>query len=123
MPTSTRSSSPATALIAAALAAPFAVLLVIGAFKLQPMEAWLRHATTTSDGGLNLLGSILIGGSLLLLPVALLLALSPLAGRHHRLGRLNLAVALGVAVLTAPVLFAVGEEYVLCEVEQVANCD
>ncbi|GAA0650870.1 hypothetical protein [Brevundimonas lenta] len=112
------------AFLALAMAMPFAILSGIAMLELQPLESFLRRATTDGNGGLNLPGRLLIGGSLLLLPAALLVSLLPVfRGGSRPFLALNLIVALGVVALSAPVLLALGDEYVRCEVRHLARCD
>ena len=112
-----------TALTGLALSMPFAALIFVYVSGIQPLEGWLTAATTDTGGSVNLLGKILMGGSLLLLPVALVTSLWPVVRGHRPLLSVNLAVALGVAALMAPVLYGLGDEYVRCEVQRIPNCD
>jgi hypothetical protein len=95
-------------------------------------SAWLDIAIVRdllTDGGdrPNALGWTVIGGGLLMLPVALVVALLPMLrkgpNRRRRVYVVNLLVCAVVAIPFATILYGIGEEFYRCDVQGIQDCD
>ncbi len=97
------------------LAMPFTVLLVIEVNGIVPLSSFLREVTIKRDGnGLNAFGTVLILGSILLLPTAFVINIIPItrnlrAGIRISTNPINylLAIVFFVYISIAFVLFIV----------------
>ncbi len=79
-------SPKAAAIYGILLAMPFTVLLVIEVYGIEPLSSFLREVTIKRDGnGLNAFGTVLILGSILLLPTAFVINIIPIT-RNLRAG-------------------------------------
>jgi hypothetical protein len=94
----------AAALIGFLLAMPLMLLLWIMLYEVEPFHGYLKHWFTEADGvRMNALAQIVMIGSVLLLPVALIVNLAPIV-RNVRAG--NSVMTNPINLLLAVVLFA-----------------
>jgi len=94
----------AAALIGFLLPLPLTLLLSILWFEIEPFQGFLKHWFTEADGvRMNAIAHIVMIGSVLLLPVALIVNLAPIV-RNVRAG--NSVMTNPINLLLAVVLFA-----------------
>jgi hypothetical protein len=120
-------SPKASALIGALLALPMGILIPAVAFELWPIESALKAMLTIDGSQPNALGSVVIFGGLLALPVALAVSVWPMARKgadgRRRLYVVNLALAAVIVALMAPTWGGLAEEVYRCDILQIPNCD
>ena len=115
------------ALTGLALVVPIGLLLVAVVSELEPLGAFLRSLLTIDGIQPSTLGRAYMLGSLLLLPVALIVAAWPIVrrqadGRRH-LHPLNLVVVGVVLLLVAVTWGELAVEVVRCDLLGIPNCD
>jgi len=109
------------------LALPFTLIFLIAVYDIDPMNVWLRSLFATDSGRMRLAGLFFILGSILLLPVAVVLNVvavrkSVSAGNGVMAYPINVALALGLlANIVALVSSFVIDQYPCWQ--GVANCD
>lgn len=120
--------APRSAAIAGfVMALPIGLLLLVAAFQLEPLGTWLRSVLTVDGIQPSALGRVYMVGSLLLLPIAVVVAALPtlrraLGGRRH-IYAVNVAVVAFVTLLIVLTWGALAEEVVRCDVMGIPNCD
>jgi hypothetical protein len=116
------------ALVGLLLALPISLLLPIAVFEIEPFHSVLKHLFTEADGvRMNTLSQIVLIGSFALLPVALIISVTPIV-QNFRTGKsvltnpmnLLLSAALFLFIATVVGLFIV-DQYP-CWIG-VPNCD
>lgn len=120
-------SSRTSVLTAFLLSLPMAVLLVVMVFEITPVEIFFKSFLTNDGSKPNTFGLVYMIGSLIALPIGLVMSLLPMfkkdkkGKRHFYL--VNAAIAALIIILMVPTWGGLLKDIYRCDILHIPNCD